>query len=60
MISTFGIPESELVHTAALEAALVKLKVNIPFEDVMKAINEEEATRPKPERELPAHSLYPL
>jgi len=57
---------SELVHTAVLEAALAKLDVNIPFEDVMKAIRKEEEARrikpdePEPEPESTTHTLYPL
>jgi len=64
MASTFSIPASELVHTAVLEAALAKLNVNIPFEDVMKAIRKEEEARrikpDEPERESATHTLYPL
>ena len=54
---------STFVHTASIETALAKLNVNIPLEDVMKAIHKEEEARyiiPEPERESATHSLYPL
>jgi len=40
-VTHFGIPATELFHIAALEVTLVKLNVDIPFEDVMKVLRKE-------------------
>ena len=55
-MSHFGIPDRELIHTAVLEAALVRLNVNIPFEDIMKVIREEEEEARRVKYNTPSES----